>query len=310
MKKIIYLLGALCLLSACGKVDDTSLVQSLDELEFRLNVVEDRCRRINTNIKALKSIVLKSPEKDRITAVLPIKEGDEVTGYRIEFAYGESVEVFCAKDGKDGVDGVDGKDGKDGMVPAIGMKTEGNTSYWTINGEYILDADGQRIPLVVKGQSSMDGRTPMLKTEGGEWFCSMDGGATWKKIDVSVRYGDGNIFSSVTQNDTEVVFTLSDGTSINIPKKSDIALTLSDASLAISAGQTTEVSYQVSGGDAQNVVDAFAQGAWKAEVTASSETAGKIRITAPADAKNSTVVVFATSGSGLSVYRTIKLTVL
>lgn len=311
MKRLVYLFMALCLLCSCaGSLDESSIIQKLEDFEFRLNVLEDRCRRINTNIKALKSIILKSPEKDRIVAVVPFEESDGVTGFRIEFAYGNTVTVYCAKDGKDGRDGKDGKDGEDGAVPVISIKEEGGVAYWTINGEYMVDDAGQRIPLVVKGGDARDGRTPQIKIEDGIWYYSMDEGATWTKIEVSVKYGDGNIFESVTQNDSEVIFTLSDGKVISIPKKSAISLTLSSTEESVSPGQTIEVGYTITGYDSGTVVDAFAQGSWKVTVTAASASEGKVKITAPSVAGNSSVVVFATSGSGLSVYKTIKLTVL
>lgn len=301
----------MCLLSGCGNsLEDPEMVRGLDELEFRISVLEDRCNRINTNVQALKSIVLKSPEKDRITAVIPVMDNNVVSGYRIEFAYGESITVYCARDGRDGEDARDGKDGKDGVVPVIGLRDEGGVSYWTVNGDFILDDAGNRIPLVLKTGSSNDGRTPRLKVENGAWYYSMDEGTTWTGIDVDVKYGDGNIFSSVTQNNEAVVFTLADGTQISIPKKSAISLSLSSYSESVSALQTVQVSYQLEGVDAGTVVDAFAQGEWKVEVTPSSENAGTVRITAPLGAASSSVVVFATSGSGLSVYKTIKLTVL
>ena len=112
------------------------------------------------------------------------------------------------KDGIDGTDGVDGADGKDGNNGADGK-------------------DG------INGVDGKDGITPRLKIENGYWYISYDEGATWTELGkatgedgkdgadgsdgVDGANGD-NIFSSVTQDDEYVYFTLADGTMITLPK--------------------------------------------------------------------------------------------
>lgn len=310
MKNKFFIIPALLLMACCAKeYDDTSLKNSLDELEYRVSVLEDRCRRINTNISALENIIAKSPEKDRISSVVPIMEDDVLIGYTISFVYGEPIVIYVAQDGEDGLDGVDGKDGQDGLVPAISIITENGVSYWALNGEFILDADGQRVPLIVNGGESSVGRTPMLKIENGLWYYSMDSGKTWQKVEVTVTYGLGNIFDSVSQTNTDVVFTLSDGSTISFPKKADISLSLSAVQLSVPAMQSVQLNYTVAGTDNGTVVDAFAQGDWRAEVIPSNAKEGVVVITAPAASGPSSVVVFATASTGLSVYRTVKVSI-
>ncbi len=115
------------------------------------------------------------------------------------------------ENGKDGVDGEDGKDGKDG-----------------VDGE-----DGQ------DGADGKDGITPQLKIENDYWYISYDNGQTWTMLGKATgedgqdgadgkdgqdgtNGADGkdgeSFFQSVdTSNDDYVIFTLFDGTQIQLP---------------------------------------------------------------------------------------------
>jgi hypothetical protein len=73
-----------------------------------------------------------------------------------------------------------GKDGKDGHTPVIGVKGEPthNTLYWTIDGEWLYDADGNRVPATGRngrdGQDGEDGKTPQLRMDGNDIWISYD----------------------------------------------------------------------------------------------------------------------------------------
>lgn len=96
------------------------------------------------------------------------------------------------KDGADGKDGQDGQDGKDGTTPIIGVALDpiDNAYYWTLNGDWLLDKDGNRIPLTSRdGQNGADGKdgiTPQLKIENGYWYVSTDNGKTWTQLGKAV----------------------------------------------------------------------------------------------------------------------------
>ena len=92
-------------------------------------------------------------------------------------------------DGKDGADGKDGQDGKDGVVgadghsPVIGVKKDSDGySYWTIDGDWLLDENGDKIKAVgTDGKDGSDGKdsiAPKLKIEEGFWYVSYDNGQT------------------------------------------------------------------------------------------------------------------------------------
>ena len=256
MRKIIFLILSLCtVFSACQKFDDTDIWNSINSLDKRVETLEKLCREMNTNIGALQSLVKALENQDYITNVSPIRESGTVIGYTISFAKGDSITIYHGQDGKDGedgkdgTDGKDGADGKDGHTPVIGVKqdTDG-IYYWTLNGQWLLDENGQKIKAV--GTDGQDGITPQLKIEDGKWFVSYDNGASWTEVGQATGdqgpqgetgatgpqgpqgpQGDSGaggdaFFQSVTETSDYVIFVLANGTEIKIPKTSGVAATL------------------------------------------------------------------------------------
>ena len=267
MRKIILLLLSLCtVFSACQKFDDKDIWDSINSLDERVTALEQLCREMNTNIEALQALVKAQENQDYITNVSPIHEGGKVIGYTISFANGDPITIYHGQDGKDGQDGTDGKDGadgedgkdgKDGQTPVIGVMQDTDVIYyWTLNGQWLLDDNGQKIKAVgtdgqdgengndgapgQDGTPGQDGITPQLKIEDGKWFVSYDNGASW--IEVGQATGDqgpqgetgatgpqgpqGNpgvggdsMFINVdySSDAAYVIFVLSNGTEIKVP---------------------------------------------------------------------------------------------
>ena len=113
--------------------------------------------------------------------------------------------------------------GNDGSTPQISVKQESDgIYYWTLNGEWLLDASGNKIQANgVNGTNGMNGITPKLKIENEYWYISYDDGATWEQLGKATG-NDGingdNLFTSVTQDDDYVYFNLADGSTITLPK--------------------------------------------------------------------------------------------
>ena len=245
MKKLhLLLLGlTICLFSACH--DD--IWEAIDGLDSRVTKLEELCKEMNTNITSLQTIVDVLRSNDFITDVVEIKKDGEVIGYAITFGKHDPITIYHGQDGKDGADG---KDGQDGSTPVIGVAqdTDG-VYYWTLNGEWILDDNGNKLPVSGKdgqngtnGQDGKDGITPQLKIEDRYWHISYDNGATWTQLGKAAgedgkngtdgedgkdgqngadgkdgQNGD-SMFQSVTQDENYVYFTLADGTMIKICK--------------------------------------------------------------------------------------------
>lgn len=199
----------ICLFSACHN----ELWEAIDGLDSRVTKLEELCKEMNTNITSLQTIVDVLQSNDFITGVVEIKKDGEVIGYTITFGKHAPITIYHGQDGKDGADGKDGQDGS-ANAPVIGVAqdTDG-VYYWTLNGEWLLDDNGNKLPVSGKdgqngtngsngqdgadgkdgqdgkdgkdgadGKDGKDGITPQLKIEEGYWYISYDNGVTWIQL--------------------------------------------------------------------------------------------------------------------------------
>ena len=198
------------------------------------------CEKMNRNIVALQEIVSALQNNDYIVSVTPIYEGITEIGYKILFSSGNSITIYHGKDGQDGADGAPGQDGEDGSAPVVGVREDNDgVYYWTLNGEWLLDDNGQKVKAVgqdgddgsdgsdgrpgqdgTDGQDGKDGVTPQLKIENGKWYVSYDNGKSWHEVGQATGPQGESFFKSVTQDESYVYLTLSDGTMITLPKES------------------------------------------------------------------------------------------
>ena len=251
MKKLSLLLLTLtvCFFTACHK----DIWAGLENLDQRVTKLEELCKEMNTNITSLQTIVDVLQSNDFITSIVEIKKDGKVVGYTITFGKYDPITIYHGQDGQDGQngtngkDGQDGADGKDGITPVIGVAqdTDG-VYYWTLNGEWLLDDNGNKLPVSGKdgqngangsngqdgadgkdGQDGKDGITPQLKIEEGYWYISYDNGATWTQLGKAIgengEKGDrgDSMFESVTHDEHYAYFTLADGTVIQIAKHTE-----------------------------------------------------------------------------------------
>ena len=216
MKKqfIIYAL-ALCALFGCK--DNSGLYGLLTDYDARITTLERLCTELNTNISSLQTIVEAQQAGDYITSITPIKENGVVIGYTITFAKNDPITIYHGqngKDGKDGTNGINGTNGVDGHTPIIGVaKDTDGVYYWTLDGEWLLDNNGQKLRVSGKdgkdgidgqngqdgtngtngtngtdgtngtnGADGQDGISPQLKIEADYWWISYDNGATWTQL--------------------------------------------------------------------------------------------------------------------------------
>ena len=182
----------ICLFSACHN----DIWDAIDGLDSRVTKLEELCKEMNTNITSLQTIVSVLQSNDFITSIVEIKKEGKVVGYTITFGKHDPITIYHGQDGKDGQNGTNGKDGQDGITPVIGVAqdTDG-VYYWTLNGVWLLDDNGNKLPVSGKdgkdgangadgkdGQDGADGKdgiSPLLKIENGYWYISYDNGATW-----------------------------------------------------------------------------------------------------------------------------------
>ena len=198
--------------------------KAFEELQTQVN-------QMNTNLEALQIILEALQSKDYVTEITQVRTEDgKELGYTIHFSKSQPVTIYHGKDGSDGApgldgeDGKDGADGKDGHTPVISIRkaTEEDWSldngwtgdpsadyYWTIDGEWLLDSEGNKIPA-----TGQHGRTPLLKIEEGQWYVSTDGGKTWKVKGPATGSNVESVFTEITYNTDYLYLTLANGETI------------------------------------------------------------------------------------------------
>ena len=224
MKKLLaYLLSAMMLLAVgCGEEYDDSLIwEKLNDHEKRISKLEELCKQMNTNITSLQDIIEALQNNDYVTNIAPITEDGKIIGYTITFSKSGSVTIYH------------GQDGQDGYTPVIGIaKDIDDVYYWTLDGDWLLDKDGNKVKAEgvdgqngTNGEQGQNGITPKLKIEDGYWYISYNNGTTWEELGKATGEDGANgengdsMFTNVTYDDNFVYLTLTDGSVIEIPRR-------------------------------------------------------------------------------------------
>ncbi|MBQ5719641.1 MAG: hypothetical protein IIV65_03735 [Alistipes sp.] len=241
MKKLwsmLAILAALFIVSCGDDYDDTAIKNQINDLENRVANLEQLCQQMNTNISSMQTILNALQERDYITSVTPIKEGDAVIGYTINFAINDPITIYHGKNGAAG---------KDGYVPVIGVAKfeDDGLYYWTLDGEWLTDAEGNKVRAQgldggtgdggSEGSAGKDGITPQLKIKFDYWYISYDNGATWERLGPATgadgRPGkDGDSFFEDVYEDEDgyVHFVLVGGDEYVVPTKDTLEAQLKD----------------------------------------------------------------------------------
>ena len=326
MKKISTLLiGCLLLLSSCSDYDDVALWNKSLDVDARLSALEELCNQMNTNISSLQTIVNALQDNDYVKSVTPVMQDGKEIGYTITFSKSDPITIYHGKDGSDGADGEDGSDGNDGSTPVIGVRqdTDG-IYYWTLNGEWLTDALGNKIKAQgtdgsdgsdgVDGDNGKDGITPKFKIENGYWYVSYDNEDSWLQLGKATgeNGSDGSdgdsLFESVTQDDDNVYFKLSNGTLITIPKYKELTIVFSQqVDIPIRLGKSVTITYSINGGGSNPIIETIvSDDGWSAEIAAESAIIGSITITcAQTESQAKKVVVFVSDGKGRTTMATL-----
>ncbi len=137
-KELVMSLGLALSCLACSKYDDSALNERLAKLEQRVGAIEEKVKVANEDIKTLRSLVSASTQGKTITEV---KKTDE--GYDLIFS---DKQVISIKHGRNGVDG---------HSPKISVAQDGGVYYWQLDGQWLLDAQGQKVR--VSGETGPQG---------------------------------------------------------------------------------------------------------------------------------------------------------
>ena len=285
MKKIFTLLSglALSLFFAVSCYDDSELRERMDNAEQRLEALEELCSTLNSNILSLQSIV--DAMQEGIT-ILNVEETEN--GYIIYFSDGSNIQIDTSFEQP---------------VPQIGVKEYDGKYYWTIDGEWLTDGEGNKI--------LAEAVVPELRIEDDTWYVSYDNGQTWTPLGNST--GD-SFFEEIKEDDDYVYFILKDGTTITIAKSNDqpaLYLRLNTESLMeMSAGETKDIEYEITSADDANVTfETFEQYGWSVVINPNPESSdsGTVSITAPSPIRDGKILFILSDDKGNFYAKTVEI---
>lgn len=283
-------------LSGCT-YDDTDLQTRMDQAEKDIAELQQLVKDINTNISSLVTVVDALKNSDQITSVTPLSDG---SGYTITFSKSGTITIYNGKngvDGTDGTNGTNGENGADGHTPVISVKLDSDGQYyWTVDGEYLTDADGKKIP------ATAHIATPQIRINEGNFEISYNEGMTWEVIG-NAGASDDVVFKQVIDGPASVLFVLSDGTQIEIPKTQQFVINVTSTDVIASAGQQAFVDFTVSGADENTVVDAFGTKGYEASVMMTNATTGSLTIKVPDPMTDGKVYLMAVKSDGSTAAR-------
>ena len=267
MKRFFNILSLVCVAAmALSCYDDTKVWEKINSLDAKLTELTSQVNSVSAIVSALEN-------NNYIKSVKEISGG-----YEIEFTKGERITIK------------DGKDGKN--APEISAKkfTDG-IYYWTLDGEWLLDSAGQKVPAGI-GQ-------PKFKTENGSWYISADG-KDWALIGPDVAC----TIKNVAVAEDAVTFKLADGTEIVIPLVQVIDITFDIPEENVYGAESLEFSYVITGGTEKNRVAAICTSG-VASVTATDANNGVINISSLVGA-DFECTVFVTDGVERTIFKTLK----
>lgn len=237
MKKIFTTLFIAIAVAACSTYDDTDLRGKVENLESRVDELDQQIQKINANLDALKTIVGALDGNDYITDVQEVTHPETgVVGYTIVFANSGAKTIY---------------NGKDSDAPSINavLHPQENVYCWQIDGNW-LEVDGKPLPT--------SGATPQIKIDNGVWKISYNG-SDWETVSVT---GDAQStvvchFKEVNVDNENncVTFVSNDGSVFTLPLGARFALVFSEyKGIKLEPGQTSDIAYTVAGADADTEV--------------------------------------------------------
>ena len=274
MRKVLRfgVLGVLLLLLTMLPGCTGMVQEELDQTHAKLAALQALAASVNNELTTLGRIVA---ALDDGHTILPDSFVETEDGYEISFRDGKKIFIPFGKDG------VDGRT----LIPVGVRLDEDGIYYWTVDGQWLLDADGNKMR--AGAAEGVDGIAPQIKVEDGYWWISVDGGVTFTQL-ASCEEMDGvGVFSGIDLSDpAKILLTLWDGTSIELPCRNPLKLSFSSAvqdTVLIAGGETLTIPYEVIvEGDSEEplVVTAGTDGVYVIESLDTGK--GEVKVQAPA----------------------------
>lgn len=212
MKKfnLLVILLPLFFLVSCTNLDE--IYNRLGDHEDRIKSLEAKVKEANTSISNLQKLLDAQAQRISIVTHRALEDG---SGYVLVMSDGSEITL---------------KNGKDGNSPLIGVLESDGVLYWTINGVFMLDANGNKIK--AEGKDGTAGVTPKLRVNAdGYWEVSVDGGKKWTLVldtdgnPVQAIGKDATVDLTITETENAIIITYN-GQTFTIYKKKPITSTV------------------------------------------------------------------------------------
>ena len=257
----------------------------LDETHAKLRALQELAGAVNRDLTALDLIV---KELDDGHTMMPESFLETEDGYEVSFRDGKKIFIPYGKDG------VDGRT----LIP-VGVKDDADTLYWQVDGEWLLDENGDRIRA-----GATDGVPPQFEVrDDGWWHISVDGGVTFEPFRSCEDMDGLGVFKNVEPlGQDRYMLTMWNGETYEIagmlPFRFSFDGPVRDTVL-IAAGETLPIKYKINvDGEADRpmVVTSGTDGVYVSSVEAADDTTGVVRVQAPADYTDGYIILSAHCG--------------
>ena len=288
---------------------------------------------MNETLSTISGVIDEVENGGYIQSYTEVKEGGVTIGYDLTFSDGRTIRITNGTNGTNGTDGhtpaigvkkdtddvwywtLDGewlKDAQGNKVRATGEKGDqgepGEPGTPGTPGEPgTPGAPGTPGDPGAPGTPGTDGITPLLKIENDYWYISYDEGESWAQLGKAKGEdgapgepgtGGDSFFQNVEIGEDCVTLTMSDGTEVMVPRYKPLAISLSEQTVTMIAGEVKTISYTLTGDtDNTTVFVKCASENWSAKVNKTNNTGGTISITAPLFKETTDMAVFASNGN-------------
>ena len=313
MKRIFILLAVALACISC----EHAFRDELQEIHSEIDELRELINQTNSNIEALRTIINAIQDNDFVTGIAPIKENGVEVGYIISFSKSGNVTIYHGQDGQDGKPGQDGQPGKDGYTPVISARQDSDGIwYWTLDGEWMTDENGQRIKAVgtdgQDGQPGKDAITPQLKIEDGYWFVSYDNGDSWHQIGKATgedgKDGD-SMFDDIIINNDNITLIFADGSKISLPRNTrvKIRLDVEGEEAGIMPGKEIQINYTLENATEKTFVTASSNGSYTVRVEPVDKETGRIIVKCPFIYSDGYINIMVSDGESFSFVKVVNL---
>ena len=257
--------------------------EELDETRAKLTALQELASAVNRDLTTLDLIV---KELDDAHTILPesFRETDE--GYEVSFRDEKKIFIPFGKDGVSFIP-VGVQDDTDGLF------------YWKVNGEWLLDAEGNKIRA-----GATDGIVPQFEVrEDGYWWMSVDGGKTFEPFAPCSDMDGLGVFRNVQQTaQGKVILTLWDGQVLELASEFPFRMSFEGPvrdTVLIAAGELLPIPYKVivdGETDQPLVVTSGTDGTYLSSLVAEDGTSGVVKVQAPGDFVEGYILLSASCG--------------